>query len=275
MKMQLCMLKGSAVWKALVFALLPLLAFGCATTGINKGQINIVSSAEEVGMGKEFSKEIEEQFELLRDAEVTNYVQSVGNRLVRVCDRSDIEYHFAVIKKDDLNAFALPGGYIYIYTGLLKELDDEAQLAGVLGHEIGHVSARHATERLTAMYGYQLLVSLILGKDPNFYANLVTNIFATTGFLAYSRDNEYEADRLGTRYAYTAGNDPDGIAELLQKLSDMQAAEPGKLEELLSTHPPTNERIRRVRSIIAGLPVSGDRTRNENAYSMMKRRLPR
>ena len=141
------------IFSIVIVVSMAILAGGCATTGINSGQVNLISTPEEVQMGKEFSTEVESQFEIYENVEVTGYVQRVGNRLVQVCDRKDIEYHFSVINKDELNAFALPGGYIYIYTGLLSELDDEAQLAGVLAHEIGHVTSRHATERLTAMYG--------------------------------------------------------------------------------------------------------------------------
>ena len=134
---------------------------GCATTGINKGDINLITSSEEVAMGKEFAAEIETQYEIHDDAELTAYVQSVGGRVAAVCHRKDIEYHFAVIDNDEMNAFALPGGYIYIYTGLMRSLDNEAQLAAVLAHEVGHVTARHSTERLTAMYGAQIAASLI------------------------------------------------------------------------------------------------------------------
>lgn len=250
-----------------------LLSSGCATTGINKGQINIIASDEEVQMGKELSAEVEKEFTIYDNAEVTAYVQSVGDKVVRVCDRNDIEYHFAVIEKEEMNAFAMPGGYIYIYTGLMKDLDDEAQLAAVLAHEVGHVTARHSTERLTAMYGYQILASLILGDDPNFWAGLVANIFSTTGMLAYSRQNEYEADRLGLTYANAAGYDPDGMVELLTKFIDTERGEPGKLEQWLSTHPPSTERMARVRTMATGLQAEGS-LRNTAAYAKIKGKLP-
>ncbi len=264
----------SLLWSMILAVLLPLFLMGCATTGINKGQINLISTEEEVTMGVELSKEVEKEFEIYDDASVTAYVQSVGNRIARVCDRSDVTYHFAVIKKDDLNAFALPGGYIYIYTGLMKEMDDEAQLAAVLAHETGHVAARHATERLTAMYGYQILVTLILGENPNFWAELVGNIFATGGFLAYSRENEYEADRLGTRYLHAAGYAPEGMPELLGKLTSAEERQPSKLEELLATHPPTQQRIGRVKALVAGLPAQTSPMRNKEAFESIKRSLP-
>jgi predicted Zn-dependent protease len=251
-----------------------LIVAGCATTGINKGDFNLISSSDEVEMGKEFASQVDSQFVISGDEELGAYVQSVGDRIVRVCDRQDIEYRFTVIEKDELNAFALPGGYIYIYTGLMRALDDEAQLAGVLAHEVGHVTARHSTERLTAMYGYQIIASLVLGDNPNSYAVLVANIFSTTGFLAYSRENEFEADRLGATYATDSGYDPNGVAELLGKFVDAEASEPSKLEEWLSTHPPASDRIERVNALIAGMPSGGGGMRNRDVYAKMKARIP-
>jgi len=250
-----------------------LLLSGCATTGINKGQINLIGTEEEVQMGKELSAEVAKEYTIYDNPEVTAYVQSVGAKVVRVCDRKDIEYHFAVIEKDEINAFAMPGGYVYVYTGLMKDLDDESQLAAVLAHEVGHVTARHSTERLTTLYGYQLLASLLLGDDPNFWAGLVADIFSTTGMLAYSRKNEYEADELGATYANAAGYDPGGMTDLLGKLAGMEQREPSKLEELLATHPPTSERLSRVKGMVAGMASTGT-ARNEAAYRRIKGMLP-
>ena len=247
---------------------------GCATSGINKGDFNIVSTAEEVAMGEEFAIEIENQFEVYDDPELTAYVRSVGGRIAAICDRQDIEYHFSVIKNDEMNAFALPGGYIYIYTGLMKVLDNEGQLAAVLAHEVGHVTARHSAERLTAMYGAQMAVGLLLGDNPAQYQVLIANIFSTTGFLAYSRANEYEADRLGTSYTSLAGYDPECVGELLGKFVDTEAREPSKLEQWLSTHPPASERIGKVDILAASLPLAGVGERNTAEYARMKARLP-
>jgi predicted Zn-dependent protease len=250
------------------------LAAGCATTGINKGQPNIVSTEEEVKLGEGIAKEVNEQFDVYTDEKVAAYVQRVGERVARMSDRPDIAYHFAVIEKDELNAFALPGGYIYIYSGLMQQLDDEAQLACVLAHEVGHVASRHATERLTMMYGYDVLASLILGNDPDSYTRLVSDIFASTGFLAYGRENEYEADMLGATYANNAGYDPEGLRELLEKLHDTGEREPSQLEELLSTHPPTSSRIQRADVFISSLSKSGNGMRNRAAYRNIKEQLP-
>ena len=257
-----------------VIAVIAATAVGCATSGINKGDINLITSSEEVAMGKEFATEIETEFEVYDDAPLTAYVQSVGGRVAAICHRNDIDYHFAVIRSDEMNAFALPGGYIYVYTGLLKVLDNEAQLAAVLAHEVGHVTARHSTERLTAMYGAQIAISLLLGDNPEEYKVLIANIFSTTGFLAYSRANEFEADRLGTSYTSLAGYDPEGMAELLGKFVDTEAREPSKLEEWLSTHPPARDRISKVDVLAASLPMAGVGERNAARYAEMKTRLP-
>ena len=261
--------KGLATVLILVFFIA-----GCATTGINKGQFNLVTSDEEVQMGQEFSVEVEKEYPVYKNAEVSAYVQSVGDRIARVCDRRDIAYHFAVIEKDEINAFALPGGYIYIYTGLMEILDDESQLAAVLAHEVGHVTARHSTERLTTMYGYSFIASLVLGDDPNFWAGLAADLFSTTGMLAYSRSNEYEADRLGVTYANSAGYDPLGMSELLSKFQMTERGEPSKLEEWLSTHPPTSERVSRVTVSIRELPGAPVGVRNKAVYERIRELLP-
>jgi predicted Zn-dependent protease len=198
----------------------------------------------------------------------------VGDRITAVCHRRDIEYHFSVIRSDEMNAFALPGGYIYIYTGLMRSIDDEAQLAAVLAHEVGHVTARHSTERLTAMYGAQIGIALLLGENPAEYKALIANIFTSTGFLAYSRANEFEADRLGTSYASLAGYDPRGMAELLGTFVDAEASEPSKLEQWLSTHPPATDRIGRVKAQAESMPNYGAGERNRAAYETIKARLP-
>ena len=256
-------------------ALAALVAAGCATTGINKGQFNIVSSAEEVEMGRQFTEEVAKEYTVYNNAAVTAYVQGVGNKVTGVCDRTDIQYRFAVIEKDEMNAFALPGGYIYVYTGLMKQMDDEAQLAAVIAHEVGHVAARHSAERLSQQYGYQFIAGLVLGKDPNAYAELFANIFSTSGFLYFGRKNEYEADRLGAAYLNKAGYEVGGMVELMGKLKNLEEREPTKFEEWLSTHPPTGERLTEVQGYVATLPRPASPTRNVAGYAKIKALLPK
>jgi predicted Zn-dependent protease len=267
--------RSLVVFGMLATALAPVLLGGCATTGINRGQLNIITSPEEVKMGKEMSVEVAKQYDVYDSAAITAYVQGVGNKVVQGCDRRDIDYHFAVIKKDEINAFALPGGYIYVYTGLMKDIDDESQLAAVIAHEVAHVTARHATERLTTMYGYQFLAGLVLGENPNGYAKLVADMVSTGGFLRYSRMNEYEADQLGAKYLYAAGYDPSGMIELMGMLKKMETSEPSQLEVWLATHPPTRERLSKVEAEIAGFPKLPSPVRNATGYARIKAQLPK
>lgn len=270
----------NGIVRALVRAAAPaaiaaLVASGCATTGINKGQFNIISSEEEVQMGLQFTEEVSKEYKIYNNAAVAAYVQGVGNKVTAVCDRAEIQYRFAVIEKDEMNAFALPGGYIYVYTGLMKQMDDESQLAAVMAHEVGHVAARHSAERLSQQYGYQFIAGLVLGKDPNAYAELFANIFSTSGFLYFGRQNEYEADRLGAKYLNAAGYEVGGMVELMGKLKDLEGREPTKFEEWLSTHPPTGERLAEVKGYVATLPKPASPARNGAGYAKIKTLLPK
>jgi len=227
---------------------------GCATTGVNISDFNLVSSPQEVQMGDSLSLEVESKYPMLKNETVGAYVNEVGQRIVSVCDRRDIPYYFKVVAdKKQVNAFALPGGHIYVYEGLLLEASNEAQLAAVLAHEVGHVVARHATKQLTKQYGYSLLVSLILGNQPGRWSGLAADLFGTAGLLKFSRNDEYEADKLAVVYTNAAGYAPGAVADFLGKLEAMEGREPGRLETLLMTHPPTSERIGKVKAEIATL----------------------
>ncbi|MCX5800641.1 MAG: M48 family metallopeptidase [Candidatus Eisenbacteria bacterium] len=227
---------------------------GCATTGVNRGDFNLISSAEEVQMGDSLAVEVGIKYPLLKNATVGAYINEVGQRVASICDRRDIPYYFSVIAdKEQVNAFALPGGHIYVYAGLLLEASNEAELAGVLAHEVGHVVARHAMEQLSKEYGYDFLVSLVLGSQPGWWAETAANLFGTAGLLKFSRDDEYEGDKFAVLYTNAAGYSPGAVADFLGKLESLEASEPGKLETLLMTHPPTSERMSRVRAQVAAL----------------------
>jgi len=259
----------------LAAALLPVGLGGCATTGINRGQMNMVSTDEEVQLGQEMSVEVAKQYPIYDNAAVTAYVQKVGDKIVQNSDRKDIAYHFAVINQNTVNAFSLPGGYVYAYTELMKAADDEAEFAAVIAHEVAHVAARHSTERLTQQYGYQFLSGLLLGKNPNAAAKLVTDLAATGGFLKYGRDDEYEADRLGAKYLSAAGYDPQAMVDFLNKLKALETSEPSKFETWLMTHPPASDRVARVKTEVAGFPKLANPVRNAAAYAEIKAQLPK
>jgi predicted Zn-dependent protease len=236
------------------FVCFGLLLFGitsCTTIGINRGQLNLISTAQEVEMGNGFAQEIEKQYRFLEVPSVQQYVQAIGGRLAAVSDRKEIEYHFTVVDdREQVNAFALPGGWLYVYTGLLERADNEGELAAVVAHEIGHVAARHHTEQMTKLLGYSLVVQLVLGEDPNQYAALAAQLFGTLGQLKFSRDDELEADRIGVTYLRRAGYRPDSMVSFLEKLQNLSRSEPSKLTAFLSTHPMAPVRVEQARGLL-------------------------
>lgn len=253
---------------------LPFVMGGCAATGINKGQVNIISSDEEVTLGQQMSVEVAKQFPIFNNAAVTAYVQAVGEKIVAKSDRKDIAYHFAVISKNELNAFSLPGGYVYVYTDLMKTAADEAELAAVISHEVGHVAARHSTERLTQVYGYEFVAGLVLGQDPTATARVIADLAATGGFLKYSRDDEFEADMLGAKYLYAAGYDPQAEITFLETMKALEGSSPSKLATWLMTHPSTSDRLARIKTQVAGFTPLANPVRNATVYAQIKAQLP-
>jgi predicted Zn-dependent protease len=256
-------------------ALAPLVLGGCATVGGVLGSATTISNDDEVKMGLDLSAEVAKEDTIYNNPEVTAYVQSVGQRIVQHCDRQDIQYHFAVIRKDEINAFALPGGYVYVYTGLMKSIDDEAELAAVLSHEVGHVNARHAAKKLSQMYTMQAIQTAVLGENPGFFGSIIAGATQTGGLLAFSRQDEYEADQLGQKFMYAAGYDPNGMIDLMGMLKSAESREPSKLETMLATHPPTSERLARIQTAVAAEPRLSNPVRNKAAYTKIKALLPK
>lgn len=255
-------------------ALTVLILGGCATLGGIMGQMYLMSSDEEVKAGVELSKEVPKQYKIYNNTTVASYVQMVGARIVRECGRQDIAYHFAVIQSDEINAFSLPGGYIYAYTGLMKNINDESMLAAVLAHEISHVVARHQAERLSSMYAADAIQRAILGDNPGFFGQVLAGAMTEGGLLAYGRENEYEADDLGQKYLYAAGYDPNGMVDVLRKIISLESGDPSKLGAMLSTHPPTTERLTRIQADIAAEPKLANPVRNATEYARIKALLP-
>ncbi len=227
-----------------IIPILVILLVSCVTIGPGgKKGIIIIGTEDEVSIGKEVVKDVESQETVLKNATVQNYVDNVGQKLAKVCDRKDLKYTFKVLDSDEINAFACPGGFIYIYKGLIKEMDNEAQLAGVLGHEVGHIVARHAMQRLQAVYGYQILMEVALGGKLGKTAQAMVDAAAGMILLGYGRENEYDADEMGVLYEKKAGYNPKGMIQLFEKFKQMEGNPPSTFEKLLSTHPPAQDRI--------------------------------
>ncbi len=257
--------------KFTVFLLLFIVS--CVTTGPGgKTDIILISTAEEVEIGQQVASDVESKEKLLKNTAVQNYVNGVGQKIVRVCDRRDIEYKFKVIDKKEINAFACPGGYIYVYSGLLEILDNEAQLAGVLSHEVSHLVARHSMKKLQNIYGYSILAQIALGDKAEGVAGDIVNVAAMLILQGYSRDNEFEADRYGILYAKNAGYNPQGMIQIFEKFKTMEGNPPPAVLGLLSSHPPAGDRISKGKSEIGRIGGTSQPYYTEN-YAKIKSQL--
>ncbi len=260
----------------LVLMTLLLALAGCATTGPGgKKSLILISTADEVEIGRRMAWEVESKEDVLEDAVVQGYVNRVGQKVAGVSDRKSLKWRFKVIRNKQVNAFALPGGFIYVYTGLLKAMDSEAELAGALGHEIGHVVARHSVKKLQTLYGLDILMQIAGLQKMSTAAQVAIQMGSVLVLQGYSRADEFEADYDGTYYEYRAGYNPKGMSHLLATLKSMEQREPGALEKLLATHPPTSERIAQVDSTLGKLPANAkDLPMGRESFQPLRNRLP-
>ena len=265
MKSKILIVSGMIPAILLVMAL----SGGCVTLS----KINLISTPQEQDMGKQFSQEVEKEVKLIPDPLVVSYVDSLGQRLVRCSRRSDIPYHIKVVDTDEVNAFALPGGYLYVNRALIETADNEAELAGVMGHEIGHVVGKHGAKQLTKQIGLQALLGMVGGQNPGLARQVaaeVAGVGAGMTLLKYGREAESEADGYAVQETYDAGIDPAGMATFFEKLLALHDQEPSGVARLFSTHPPTQERIAHVRADIAKLPKKQGLRKNSKDFQKVK-----
>jgi predicted Zn-dependent protease len=221
----------------------------------------LISDEQEEQLGRQVKQELEqkEKIKYLEDPTVVEYVRTVSARILQQAnrDRPGVKWKVNVI--DDpktVNAFATPGGYLYVYTGLLLAAENEAELAGVMGHEAGHVTGRHSAQALMLQYGEQALIEAALGKNKGTVTQIAAGLAGSGVGLAFSRGNETEADDLGAKYTSAVGYDPRGLVTFFQKLAAKEGNTPAVMK-WLSTHPPSAERVQHLNSYIATNRLSG------------------
>jgi len=220
---------------------------GCAT-----GAGNWYSVEKQIAWGKQISQEVESQAKVINDPVISEYVNRVGQNIVRNSD-SQVSFTIKVIDSDDVNAFALPGGFFYVNSGLILAADSEAELAGVMAHEIGHVAACHSARQYTrANLAEIMAIPLIFARGPAAYGAYEGAALAVPlTFLQFSREFEAQADYLGVQYMYKAGYDPQAFISFFEKVQAREKKKPGTISKAFSTHPQTPDRIARSQEEIA------------------------
>jgi predicted Zn-dependent protease len=227
-------------------------AIGNRHVGCDKGLGNWYSLEKQIAMGKSFAQQVESQSKMVNDPVITEYVNRLGQNLVRNSD-SQVPFTIKVIDSDDINAFALPGGFFYINSGLILAGDEEAELAGVMAHEIAHVAACHAARENTRGQLMNLAtIPLIFVGGPIGYAGYeAAGLVVPLTFMKFSRNFEAEADYLGLQYMYKAGYDPQAFISFFEKVQAEEKKKPGTLSKAFSTHPQTPDRIAKSQEEIA------------------------
>jgi predicted Zn-dependent protease len=227
--------------------------FACATNPVTgQREFSLMSEGQEIAIGQQADVEVRREMGIYEDKQLQEYVSTIGLRLAQSSERPKLPWHFAVVDEPAINAFALPGGYIYLTRGILPFLDDESQLAGVLGHEIGHVTARHAAQQYSRATGAQL--GLILGSifvpAARPFGQLAESALGLL-FLKHGRDDELQADSLGVRYAASAGWNPAGVAGMLTTLDRVEEETTDRgIPNWLATHPAPEDRVQKVQAAI-------------------------
>ncbi len=216
----------------------------CAVNPVSGSrEVMLYSSEQEVDMGRKAHPQVLEEFGYYNDPKLQAYITAIGKRLTAHCERQDIPYHFTLIDSPIINAFALPGGYVYISRGLLAEINNEAQLAGVIGHELGHVNARHNVKRLQSAVGMNILVAAVGAATGSSLWQNVSGQLMDLISRKYSRSQERQADELGIKYMARAGYDPRQMSIFFQRLLQLHSNEPSGMEAIMASHPLTSERI--------------------------------
>jgi len=241
--------------------------------------MNLYSLQREIALGKGAAMEVEKTAKMINDPVVTEYVNRVGQNLVRNSD-AKVPFTIKVIDSDEINAFALPGGFFYVNSGLVLRADEEAEMAAVMGHEIAHVAARHSTKNATKGEIMQLATIPLILLGPGGWAGYGLyeglNLAIPMSYLKFERSAEAEADYLGLQYMYKAGYDPNAFVSFFEKIEAEERRRPGSIPKIFSTHPPTPDRVQKTQEEIATiLPARNEYIVTTSEFDTVKARLRR
>ena len=238
----------------------------------------LASTQQEVELGAQYAQQINQQLPIVRDPEINRYINVLGDSIARLADDRSLQWEFYVVDSPEINAFAVPGGFIYINRGLIERAENLSMRAGVLGHEIGHVTERHSMEQMRDMERANAGVTLacILTSVCNNQATgALINVAGGAVFANFSRQDETEADIVGIRHVVRAGIDPRGVPEMFRLLLSQRQSSPSSVDAFFSTHPLEEDRIASTEAIIAQIDPAILRTltRDTPGFQAFKRRL--
>ncbi|HZR56778.1 MAG TPA: M48 family metallopeptidase [Terriglobales bacterium] len=250
-------------------------AIGTRHVGCDRGMGNWYSLEKQIGMGKQYSMMVESQSKMITDPVITEYVNRVGQNIVRNSD-AQVPFTIKVIDDDSINAMALPGGFFYVNTGLILAADGEAELAGVMAHEIAHVAACHAARENTRgnLMNIASIPLIMVGGPIGYAAYEGAGLALPLTFLKFSRTFEAEADYLGLQYMYKSGYDPQAFVAFFEKIEALEKKKPGTLSKAFASHPQTPDRITKSQEEIAQiLPARPEYTVTTSEFDDVKGRL--
>jgi len=223
---------------------------------VGKG-VNFYSLEKEIALGKQLAQEVERQAKIIDDPVIAEYVNRVGQNLVRNSD-AKVPFTIKVLDTEEVNAFALPGGFFFVNSGLILKADSESELAGVMAHEIAHVAARHGTRQATRgeIINLASIPLIFMGGWAGYAIRQGAGLAIPMGFLTFSRQMEKEADYLGLQYLYKTGYDPTSFVDFFEKIQSMEKKKPGTMSKVFSTHPMTDDRIKLAQAEIQKILVA-------------------
>ena len=223
---------------------------------VGKG-VNFYSLEKEIALGKQLAQEVERQAKIIDDPIIAEYVNRVGQNLVRNSD-AKVPFTIKVLDSEEVNAFALPGGFFFVNSGLVLKADTEAELAGVMAHEIAHVAARHGTRQATRgeLINIGTIPLIFMGGWTGYIIRQGAGLAIPMGFLQFTKAFEREADYLGLQYMYKTGYDPTSFVDFFEKIQSMEKKKPGTVSKVFSTHPMTDDRIKAAQDEIQKILVA-------------------
>jgi predicted Zn-dependent protease len=238
----------------------------------------VPGTQQEVEMGNQYAQQVEQQLPIVRDPEVVRYINLLGDSIARVVDERGLTWRFNVVNQNEINAFAVPGGHIYVYRGLIEKMTNMSELAGVVGHEISHVTQRHSMKQMAAAQRANLGVTAGCIFVPSLCqgaAGMGVSAVMQGGFAKFSRNDESEADRFGVRYVTRAGIDPRGMPSMFRILIRERERSPGALDAFFASHPIEESRVRETEKLIQTIDplVLKSLSRDSRSFQAFKARL--